>query len=1266
VLPLRPARGLWLAYVLAGSTATILYHLWPSIVVQTVVALGLTGGAIVALLVGLRSHRPAKRLAWRVLAVGQAAALGSWILWQYAIIVDGAPPPTGSVEDLFWISNTLALVVAIVLLRRASGSGRTALLDSGIVGSALAVFAWIFLFGPALDSSAGSALAAQTTYAFLDVAMMAILAPLAVQRAVRTPAGAMLLLGTVAVLATDLLFTWSSASGGSILGVWDDAGWLMFPVLVGGAALHPSMATLYDRRVQRDEGPSTPYLVVLAAALLAVPALIAFELLGGRELDSPLVLVLCTLLSLLVLRRLVGLVRRADALRRDLAAQNCELRERTAAVEALREIAEATDGSSSTDEALARAIDAICGAIGWPIGHAYVKERGFPQLAPTQIWHLDDAARWAPFVRLTQNLHFVSGHGLPGRVLASGEPEWLEARPDDPTHPRASVAHELGIRAGFAFPVLVKGEVAAVLEFFAPAAIEPDPWLTELSRAVGSQLARALERSHAEASLRASEARFRGLVANVPGAIYRISSDAGVRTVHFLSEDIADICGYAATDFVDGRITAQDVIHPDDMAAMDRTMEETIAAERHYSLEYRMVHADGTVRWVSETGRPVHDEATGETWFDGVIVDVTARRRADEELRRLALIVESSGDAIVGLTLEGRVTSWNSAAETLTGYSASEMGDRHISRVLPEENHADLADLRNRVLSGERVQAFETKLVRRSGAIADISLSVALLSGEAGLAVIVRDITAAKEAERRLHEAEARYRTLVEQLPLATYIDSSDALGGSTYLSPQIEQIMGYAPAEWLSDPQLFSKRLHPDDRDRVLGEIRRATAAHEPVLQEYRVIAKDGRTVWLRDSAVSVTDEDGKPLYRQGYVVDVTEQKNAEERLREAEERYRVLVEQLPVITYIDAPSGVEGDLWQPEYVSGQLETLLGWTRDEWLGDTDFYFDRIVHPGDRDAVAAAHDVAYATEAGHTIEHRLLHHDGSVRWFVDHMVIARDDEGRPLWAQGYLLDISDSKRSERELERLLDREREQNEELRTLDRLKDEFIALVSHELRTPLTSIRGYLELVLEGSSGELSPEQEQFLGVVQRNADRLQSLVGDLLFVAQIEAGRLSLEQGEVDLVAIAEEAVETARPVAASKGIELTLATDPLPPLLGDRGRLGQLLDNFVSNAIKFTPAGGSVRVGVTATREGTLIEVADTGMGIPADEQEQLFERFFRSSTATAQAIPGTGLGLTISKAIAEAHGGRISFTSVEGEGTTFRIELPLAAELEAAA
>ena len=197
-----------------------------------------------------------------------------------------------------------------------------------------------------------------------------------------------------------------------------------------------------------------------------------------------------------------------------------------------------------------------------------------------------------------------------------------------------------------------------------------------------------------------------------------------------------------------------------------------------------------------------------------------------------------------------------------------------------------------------------------------------------------------------------------------------------------------------------------------------------------------------------------------------------------------------------------------------------------------------------------------------------------------------------------------------------------------------------------------------MDGEAGDVTEEQARFLSVIDRNADRLLHLVGDLLLVAQLEAGAMRLDLGEVDLGALAAESVAAAMPSAEKKDIELELELEDGAPLVpGDRSRLAQVLDNVLSNALKFTPTGGRVMVRVVTADEGVVAEVADTGIGMTAEEQALLFQRFFRTAEATRQAIQGTGLGLAISKGIVEAHGGTISVESAPGLGTRFRIVLP---------
>jgi PAS domain S-box-containing protein len=226
----------------------------------------------------------------------------------------------------------------------------------------------------------------------------------------------------------------------------------------------------------------------------------------------------------------------------------------------------------------------------------------------------------------------------------------------------------------------------------------------------------------------------------------------------------------------------------------------------------------------------------------------------------------------------------------------------------------------------------------------------------------------------------------------------------------------------------------------------------------------------------------------------------------------------------------------------------------------------------------------------------------------------------------------------------------------TAARMKDQFVATVSHELRTPLAAMDGWLHILLDGEPGPLNEEQHRFLTTVKRNSDRLMRLVGDLLLVGQMDAGRFTLDMGDVDIAELVGETVTLFEGAAAEKGVELNADPGPRTVVAGDRLRLGQLLSNLVSNAVKFTPEGGQVWVRVGEQNATCQVEVTDSGIGIPAADRVHLFERFYRASTATGTA--GSGLGLAISKAIAEAHGGTIRIADSGGSGTRVVVEIPL--------
>ena len=510
-----------------------------------------------------------------------------------------------------------------------------------------------------------------------------------------------------------------------------------------------------------------------------------------------------------------------------------------------------------------------------------------------------------------------------------------------------------------------------------------------------------------------------------------------------------------------------------------------------------------------------------------------------------------------------------------------------------------------------------------------------------------------RTAELKAEMAERR-RAEESRLQLAAIVESSDDAIMSASLDLTFtswnrgaERLFGYSAEEMLGKP--ITLLMPPERQKEALTLTRRVVDEQRVINLETVRVREDGSPIDIAYTYSPIRDSTGAVVGVSAIGQDITDRKRAEAAIRESEEQFRALVGNVPGVIFRCA---LDAD-WTMEFLSEAMADISGYPSSDFIGNRVRTFTSVVHPEDR----APLEKAVGDGSSYSVEYRILHANGDVRWVLERGQAVRDAQGQ-VWLTGAIFDVSDRKRAEAERERLLADLAERNERLLELDRLKDEFIALVSHELRTPLTSIRGYTELLLDGEAGALGDDQRQFLGVVERNAHRLLHLVGDLLFLAQVEAGKLVLDVGAVDLGAIASESVEAARPQADTKGITLTLATGPVPLVAGDRARIGQLLDNLVSNAIKFTPESGRVDVRVRTLRKRAVVEVRDSGIGIPANERQHLFQRFYRTSTATEQAIQGTGLGLAISKAIVDAHDGRITLTSEEDVGTTFRVELPL--------
>jgi len=352
--------------------------------------------------------------------------------------------------------------------------------------------------------------------------------------------------------------------------------------------------------------------------------------------------------------------------------------------------------------------------------------------------------------------------------------------------------------------------------------------------------------------------------------------------------------------------------------------------------------------------------------------------------------------------------------------------------------------------------------------------------------------------------------------------------------------------------------------------------------------------------------------------------------------------------------------------WFSPGAEQLLGYSAEDVVGRTTpmpFHESReILSRAQRLRISPGYDVvthpvAHGADQD-TRDWTYVRKDGSRLTVSVSVTAVRDDDGSPSSFLSVVRDVTDRRAAEQALVFALDKERETNQRMLDLDRAKGEFVSAVSHELRTPLTSIVGYTELLAD-DTGNLTEEQQQLVERIDRNGERLLTLVEDLLTMARVEDGNLSLERVEIDLRECVRVATDEVAHSAHKGRVSLQVDLPAEPVLLeGDPHYLERLVLNLVSNAVKFTDVGGEVDVVLRVSGDVAELTVHDTGMGIPVEEQSRLFQKFFRSSFATEHAIQGTGLGLHIVRSIADAHHGEISFESTPGEGTTFWFTVPL--------
>jgi PAS domain S-box-containing protein len=748
---------------------------------------------------------------------------------------------------------------------------------------------------------------------------------------------------------------------------------------------------------------------------------------------------------------------------------------------------------------------------------------------------------------------------------------------------------------------------------------------------------------------------------------------------------------------------------------------------------------------------------------------------------RLSAVHGAASDAIMRIDADGAIAAWSDGAEALYGYSSSEMVGRPVAELLGGADAAERADrLLESLRAGEQVEDDVNEHVTRDGRAFSASVTMIPSQGEleepVEAVIVARDVGETQRIKDRLRDTEARYRSLTEHLPVVTYVRS--VTGETTFVSPQIDRLVGYTADEWLADPGLFLRLVHAEDRDRVAAD-QAAAGQAKGVRSRYRLVSRDGRTVWVREEGVVVLDESGRPVCVQGYMLDVSERQAAERERNElrsveaataekSRDRQRktdfvaeaasVLASSLDVLSTVrqvgalavrdvaewcvvdrleddgtltrlaaegaepapsSAPPEARADpaLLQliqerrPEISESEMRLPLISRDNRAVGAlslaTGGETRRYVSDDLSWAWALARLIALAidnsrlhseVEARSDATRALTHvgdgvfyadRDGPIRlWNPAAAVITgvspeaavgrAASDAIPGWQElAQRVPIGTTREPPRPETLPLDTLRGERwisisgveffggtvyafrdiTEEHRLDELKAEFITTASHELRTPLAAVYGAAQTLRRHDFALDVAGRDRFISLIVDESERLASIVNQILLANQVEVGRVDLVTEPFDAAELLEGVVEAARTYAPAN-IDLDVqATGRVPQVAADKDRARQVLVNLVENAIKYSPDGGRVVLGVEPADEAVRFRVFDEGMGIPADEQDRVFEKFYRLDPEMVQGIGGTGLGLYICRELVERMGGSIWLESEDGEGSTFFFDLP---------
>jgi PAS domain S-box-containing protein len=652
----------------------------------------------------------------------------------------------------------------------------------------------------------------------------------------------------------------------------------------------------------------------------------------------------------------------------------------------------------------------------------------------------------------------------------------------------------------------------------------------------------------------------------------------------------------------------------------------------------------------------------GEDWISyGFMHDISEREELERRLRESARYFELSHDLVSTATMDGRFEQLNRRWEVALGWTLEELrGKPFVELVHPDDQKATRRETERLARGGESVG--RNRYRAKDGSWHWLEWSCVGVPEEGRIYATARDVTDRVEAE----QASQRLGAIVESSRDAIY--SYTLEGEIASWNEAAERLFGYTADEAIG--MSVSDLVPPDRPDDAAAALERVSHGEVVEDRDTERMGQGGRRLEVSLTVSPVTDADGRVIGAATIARDISDRKRTWRYLSAQYRATRVLADApeiaklggavLPIVC--DAGRWTCGAYWGAAGGDG-LRCEATWVAP--------HLPAPVLPVQEGAVWEPGPISGVDPMGEPLWVSQVEPDSSLPC-AEHASLGGLCTAlwMPVQTAGKLYGAFQffdrrERGEDKELLSVLSAiagqisnfvERRRAEE--ATERMKTEFLGLVSHELRTPLTSIVGYTELLGEIEGDQLSEQGRKFLEVIERNARRELRLVGDLLLLVRIQSGNFAIEPGRADLREIVEQAIQAARPTAERQGVELSLQTEPVPDCEGDAHRLGQVMDNLLTNAIKFSPDGGEVTVRLARRNGAARIEVSDTGMGIAPEDREKLFQRLYRTKGATDMQIPGTGLGLSIVKAIVDAHGGAVDVESEVGAGTTFRVEIPL--------